>query len=354
MEMMTYYRQCCLHLTAGLLLVLLCCRAVGVVAAGKSNAGPDWGMQAGAYGRTHLPGGHFTYALRPGAHLADSVVLINFGRKARQLRLYAADMLFLKDGGFAPAQAYRHMTQVGAWVHLSRRHVVVPPHDKVRVPFTVQVPAGTPPSNYQGAVVAAAAADHVAKGMAVETRIALIVHLSVPGLVRLHVGLGRLQAEGGNEERFRLPIRSRSNVTFTVAGVVEVRDGRKAVAHLSLSPANIYVVPGGSTDLQAVWHGPPLVGRRSASATVRVKVNDKPYRTYRSGTIELTFFPTIRVGAGLTALLILLTAGYLSKQRWMAWLERRREERAVIAAYRAGKAGNSGAAAEDRRAGSAR
>ncbi len=311
-------------------------------AASPKPKAPLWGISTDLYGKTTLPGNHFTYALAPGTVIKDALVLHNFASKAVKLSVYPADLKKLPDNGLAPAQAYEPRRGAGAWIHLKSAVVTVPPHQQIRMPFTVSVPRGVAPGDYYGAIVAAAEDASPKIGVHITTRAALIVHFSVPGKVKFGVIFGKLQAQattGG--ESFNLKVTNTGNVTFVMTGTILLRDGGGLVHTLTLGTAGLYVVPGGATLLTAAWRSTPLIGRTQARAIIKITVNGKVLRTYTSETIRLTFFPWKPIIVALGAL-VGGTAGGWRGRHWVArrfndWREDRRELAEIRARRRAAR-----------------
>jgi hypothetical protein len=327
-------------LILGWLCILAHLSLIGTTAAGAASAKPKaplWGISTDLYGKTALPGSHFTYALAPGTVIKDAVILHNFASKAVRLNVYPADLKKLPDNGLAPAQAYEPRRGAGAWIHLKSAVIAVPPHQQVRMPFTVSVPHGVAPGDYYGSVVAAAEDKGPKGGIHIATRAALIVHFSVPGKVKLGVTFGKLRAQAtAGGESFSLNVTNTGNVTFVVTGSIMLGDGGgRPVRTLTLGTAGLYVVPGGEATLTAVWSKAPLIGRTQARAVIKIAVNGKVLRTYTSETVRLTFFPWKPVIIALSALM----GGTIIGWRGRHWIMRRfrewREDRGLLAEIRA-------------------
>jgi len=191
-----------------------------VAAAGPPAAAPaaSWGLS---------PVGQYHYTLAPGATATGAVDLVNGQPQAQTLTLYVADVLSIAGGGFAPAPQGASMSGVGAWLRLGETTVSVPAGATVEVPFTLAVPPEAGPGQYDGAMVATAAAVQASGGMGVSTRTALTVQVSVP--------LAAVQVPSGREADLATP-----------DGTVDVgapSGAFPAGASLTLSPASGGPVP---------------------------------------------------------------------------------------------------------------
>ncbi|MGH2345959.1 MAG: hypothetical protein ACRDG4_12075 [Chloroflexota bacterium] len=298
---------------------------------------PLWGISTSLYGKTTLPGNHFTYGLRPGMVIRDAVVLHNFDSRAVRLNLYPADLRSIAGGALVPAQAYEPRRGAGAWIHLKPATVTVPAHRRVRMPFTVSVPRGVAPGDYYGSVVAASVGDNRKAGVHITTRAALIAHFSIPGRARIGVRLGSLRPRAtGSGEAFSLVVTNTGNVTFGVGGAVLLRDGSGQLeSTLPLGASGLYVVPGGTASLSAVWQGVPLIGRVQARAAIQIKLNGKVSRTYTSEMVSLTYFPWKPALPTLAGLIACLVIGWRSRHRLARRFRDWREDRTLLAEIRA-------------------
>lgn len=287
-------------------------------AAAQANA-PEYGVRAGLGGNTTLAHNHFSYALPPGgATLHDSVVVSNFTDAPLSFAVHGADMVGAQGGGFAPAAEGVAAKLVGSWLAVSRPAITVPPHQELSDAFTLVVPAAQLPGEYLGAVVVARSGGGAAQGIQVLTRAALTVDVTVLGRVDLHAAAGPLAAsQQRNEVHFTVPVSNRGNVLFTFTGAVTVRDGSgRVAATLPVTPANLYVIPGGHATVTAVWRGAPWWGSADAVATIQARVAGGAQATVQSDPLHLGFFPwavVVAALAGVAAALIALVV--LSRRR---------------------------------------
>jgi hypothetical protein len=323
------------------LVPVLCVSATTALAGAVPTAppappgGPLWGISAALYGKTTLPGGHFTFALPAGSEVHDAVVLHNYQAQPLPLALYATDLIVAQGGGLAPIQADQPSHGVGRWTSLAHADIVVPAHGQVQVPFTVAPPRGTVPGDYYGAVVAAAAGAG-GQGVRIVTRAALIVHLQVPGVARVGLALGSLeQASAGAGVNFTLAVRNTGNVTLSLDGAVLLRNGGHLAARLALKPDGLNVIPGGTAMLQAAWLSPPFLGRVAAQAVLAAHIESLGTRTYSSNSLTLTFLPWQLAGSLGAVLCLAVLGGYVGRHRlrraWGDW----RADRALLAQARA-------------------
>ncbi|MER5778281.1 hypothetical protein ABT144_29095 [Streptomyces sp. NPDC002039] len=298
-------------------------------------AGAPFGVRAGLYGLTTLTGGHFGYALKAGARIEDSAVIYNQSDEARTFHLYGADVTHATGGGLAPAQEGQKMTAVGAWLKLdSEATVTVQPKSRATVRFSLAVPDGTPPGSYVGSLVTSLRTPAVSGGVNTETRIARIVELRVPGEADLRVSLTALEhrPSGGGEE-FTVTVRNTGNVLYTFAGTLNITGGGSPRT-VPLTPAGIYVIPGGTATVTGRLTDLPAVGRLEVTAGVTATVPGGAVKTVNSNTVRLSCFPWLMATLAVGVLLSLGLVLFVTRERRRAWRRCRAEERTALRALR--------------------
>src|SRR5207302_172576 len=188
--------------------------------------------------------------------------------------------------------------------------------------------AALQPGDYLGAMVASIDAGRTTNGLAVQTRAALLVKVTVPGLLAPRLTVGRLRAhkvDGG--EAFDVTVRNPGNALLTVSGALNLGGHR---AQVPLQPQGIYVIPGGQTRLRGVWRKPPRLGSVSAVATIHADVGGKPFGVFNSAPLHVRFLDWIFVGELAGLVLAFACAVFVAvrrRRRWLGCLHERRVER---------------------------
>lgn len=322
---------CCLGL-----LTITIAGAQGVARAATSSPqapGPLFGVHPEQQGSTTLPGGHFNFALVPGARIVDGVVVENFSNRALRFHVYAADLVPATGGGLAPAQPTATMRAAGAWIVVAIPMVTIPARGQFTDKFTLTLPKLVSPGQHLGAVVAAAEVGITSQGNPIEARTALIAVVTVPGTARTSATLTPLR---GSETQpgsmgFGTTLSNTGNVLLTYSGSLTIEDAAgHHVATLPLTPANAYVVPRGRVELAAVWEEPAgLSGTYRAQATVSILANGIPVRRLTSQSLGLQFssgiLTPLLIGGGLAFALLAL----LLLARWLVRGARRRRSTLV-------------------------
>jgi len=317
-------------------LMLAATVAVGGPGAAGDQPSAELGLRPALTGRTTLDGGHFSYALPAGAHADDAVDAVNFSPGPLTVDLYPANLGTTAQGALAPGQPGAPPTGATAWLTMREATLDLGPRSESEDRFALDIPRGTPPGDYLAAIVGARAGGPIVSGdLVVQSRVALIVRVTVLGRSDPRVSLGHLRAHrAGSTETLSLTVTNSGNTLLGLAGTVAVHAPSHRI-DVALGPADMYVIPGGRATLTGTWHGLPALGRAGLDASVTASVNDKPIGTYPAAPLSLLFVPwtqgaTAAAGLGAVALTLVVT-----RKRRTAWRARRAAERRVLADYRA-------------------
>lgn len=326
---------------AGHHLVLLALSALVVASAGwictsaamaASDAGPVFGLRPGLAGETTLANGHFDYALPSGGHIADRIEAVNLSSDAITLNMNSTNLLVSKSGAAGPAQPGDPPTGATSWIHLDRSTLVIPPGAVLTDPFTVSVPADTPPGDYLSALVGSLAGGPTTPGgLTIETRVALIVKVTVQGALHPSVSAGPLvHHRSGGIEHFAVTVTNHGNVVVDLAGSMTLPGGRT----VPLDPQGLYVIPGGHATLTADWRQLPSLADAKVVAHLTATLDGNRIASI-TRTTSILFLPW-RLLSGAALMVGAISAiSLLGRSRLRTWRLRRREERAIIAAHRA-------------------
>ncbi|WP_144783835.1 WxL protein peptidoglycan domain-containing protein [Microbacterium sp. BH-3-3-3] len=124
---------------------------------------------------------NYSYALNPGAHLDDALVVANRGAEAVELDVYAADGYTTSTGALDLRVAGEQSVGVGAWVTVPQRHVTVPAGQTLEVPFAVDVPQNATPGDYAGGVVTSLTVADASANVNVDRRLGIRTGIRVGG-----------------------------------------------------------------------------------------------------------------------------------------------------------------------------
>jgi hypothetical protein len=97
----------------------------------------------------------FIYTLNPGDVWGDTVAISNLSDAPKRFAIYATDAVSVADtGGFAALRDDEPPVDVGTWVTLAAAEYVVPPGQRIDVPFSLTVPDDAEPGDHAGAILA--------------------------------------------------------------------------------------------------------------------------------------------------------------------------------------------------------
>jgi hypothetical protein len=120
---------------------------------------------------------NYSYAVDPGGHLEDALVVVNNGPASIDLVLYAADA-FTTDTGQLDLRTRDHApTGVGAWLQMDLERISLEPGESGEIPFTVAIPDDAAPGDHLGGIVTTPAL--TSDDTEPERRAAIRVHLRV-------------------------------------------------------------------------------------------------------------------------------------------------------------------------------
>lgn len=211
------------------------------------------------------------------------------------------------------------MTDVGSWITVAESRFVLAAGERKVVAFTIAPPAGVPPGDHLGAIVAQAIVGHRGN-VALQARGALLTEVTVPGTSHLSVQLSNLRFSnvGDRERAFTTTISNHGNLVATVVGSVGIQDGSgRQVTALALQPSNFTLLPGATLDLHtdayAFGYGSFTV-RASAEATV----DGRPFnQTATTNVVSISFvdWPGIVRDAGIGLVIVLAAAFVVIRRR---------------------------------------
>lgn len=294
-----------------LALLILC--AAGTPAAHSQQGRALFGLRPSLYGKTMLEDGHFQYAVKAGSSVQDAVEVINSSAEKLELELYAADMEQASDGSLAPKDVTQKMDAVGRWIELERDEVAVPPKSSRFVSFTIEIPPTLGPGDHIGAVVASAITGRTPAGLNIESRVALIARVRVPGTPKLDAEIGPLSVEDGTS--FRVDVRNTGNLLFTAKGTIDISDGGRRVASVPLDPPDIYLIPGGTATFRAVWTSAPLFGTRDAVVSLDTTSPKVPFERLTGRPVTTSYFAGSLVALAVTIALALFVVLIFVRRR---------------------------------------
>ncbi len=165
------------------------------------------------------------HTLSPGQTQAEAVNVVNNTTEQKVLRVYGADHQTSSGGGFACKQAGENNSLVGTWINVDSPIVTVAPNSQERVDFTISVPTGLAPGEYNGCLAleeAKMAGAPNQAGINLSVRMAMRVAITIPGAIVKKVEIKDLDVAGIEWNRHSLALQIQNSGSVSVDGNVNV------------------------------------------------------------------------------------------------------------------------------------
>ncbi|XVU28540.1 WxL protein peptidoglycan domain-containing protein [Actinoplanes sp. CA-054009] len=280
---------------------------------------------------------NFTYDLRPGQTVKDSIRVRNYGDEPLSLSVYASDALTTSSGALDLLPAGAEPVDVGKWITLERRNIEVPAQKFVDVPFAMTVPGKAESGDHTGGIVTSyVSRETEGRAVTVDRRLGTRMYVRVSGPLQPQLDVsGLTMSYAGNLNPFGP---GRLRVTYTVTNTGNVRMGAEQVVTTSF--------PGGETTLPPMPEllpGDKLTFRAEVGGvwpTVRTKAEVR-LRMVPTRPGDVFDAPVVAVGGSawtppLPQLVVLLTVVLtLVLARWRRRRRRSSENRRIEEAVRA-------------------
>ena len=276
---------------------------------------------------------NFSYALNPGAHLDDGIVVANRGTETVELDVYAADGYTTSTGALDLRLAAEAPVGVGKWIVVPEHHVSVPAGQTVEVPFTVDIPADATPGDYAGGVVTSLTVADQCANVNVDRRLGIRTGIRVGGDLAPALaveGLG-VDWDGGlvpflfGDATVHYSLHNTGNVSLT-AGEADVVAGPFGWGEVTAAPGEPAptLLPGES------WQRDVRVPAVAAMGLVWASVTATPTVTDASGsTSDLDPVTASAMGWAvpwpILVALLLIVAAVVFGPRWLRARRRRRQ-----------------------------
>ncbi|KTR96540.1 hypothetical protein NS220_01850 [Microbacterium testaceum] len=277
---------------------------------------------------------NFSYALNPGAHLDDGLVIANRGTEAVELDVYAADGYTTSTGAVDLRLAAEEPVGVGKWIVVPQHHVSVPGGQTVEVPFTIDIPADATPGDYAGGVVTSLTVADQTANVNVDRRLGIRAGIRVGGDLAPALAVDDLRVDwdggavpflfGDATVHYRLHNAGNVSLTATDADAVAGPFGWGEVDAIPGDAAPV-LLPGES------WQRDVRVPAVAAMGMVWASVTATPTVTDASGsTTDLD--PVVASATGwavpwpLLVVLLLIVAAAVFGPRWLRDRRRRRQD----------------------------
>lgn len=249
----------------------------------------------------------------PGGTISNEAVVSNHTASAVTLLDYPVDAHGSATGTFAMDAQNDARHGVGAWVRLQGERIVVPAGHDVPLPFTLHVPAATPPGDYAGALIIQAppviGTTAVHGGTAVRLNVVqrqgLRIYLHVDGTAVKALSTGPLRwSDGsGTGTDFSLQVTNTGNTVLHPAAELAIASRIGTDARLRFT-APRELLPGDRVTLHADLPHRAAVQVGTATATVRSEAGT---RSATAAFVALPWAPIAGCG-GLVLVVLCLVA----------------------------------------------
>jgi len=291
---------------------------------------------------------NYGYDLAPGGTVGDALSVTNRSAEPITLAVYAADGFLTADGALDILAGGEESTELGSWIDIATPQLTLDSGATAEVPFSLAVPADTPPGDYAAGVVASMLVTGD-DGTVTERRLGSRVHLRVMGdlapaltvtdvAVDYHGTLNPVEA-GSATVTYTIHNTGNSRLDPDVDVALGGPFGWAAVTAEDDAPE---LLPGSTLERTVEVAGVLPLGLLAADVTATSQVVSRTLE----GTEASTFDPLVTVGSASTAAvpwtalaLLLLVAGVVA---WRIVAARRRKaahEREIAAAVAAATAG---------------
>ncbi|MET0929161.1 MAG: DUF916 domain-containing protein [Aeromicrobium sp.] len=307
-------------------IVAMLLAAVGLVvmgsgpAAAADDARVSWAVRTASndFGADRQ---NYDYTLDPGGKLTDALMVVNHGKKALTLKVYAADGFTSDSGQLDLRTADEKPTGVGSWLTAGRGSIKVPAGKTVEVPFTIALPRNATPGDHVGGIVTSLATPGDEPGIEVDRRLAMRVHLRVGGELApalavedLHVDHdGALTPFGRGDATVSYTIHNTGNAIVTAQQDASVAGPfgafRVRAASIDDSPA---LLPGDSWKVETVVDGVLPTVRLAATVTLEPLVTDASGTITATDPVESTTHAWAVPWTGLLLLVVLVAIAVLA------------------------------------------
>ncbi len=219
----------------------------------------------------------FQPVLAPGVTLHDSVTITNKTTQRMHFNLYAADAFNAPNGGFALRNRTDPKRDIGAWIRLPAKAVVLAAGQSVDLPFSITPPANATPGDHAGGIVVENTQSVISRRGQIDVRqiyaVATRVYGRVIGPLHPQLGITNLQLSTQLGGTGLVGAGVHGTVEYSVVNVGNVRLQSTATVSVApliggstqLAPTRLpELLPGGSVTVRQSFHGVRPWGRLSA------------------------------------------------------------------------------------------
>ena len=158
--------------------------------------------------------GVFRYGVKPGDKIDDIALVVNGSDFDRKASILAKDSILDTSGSIAFLGNDEQNKSVGNWIKISEEKVDVPAQKGRKVPFTINIPGDTKSGDYSaGIIVTPVSSDSTKSGVAVSSRSAITVYITVQGDLKVDNKISDFSAINPKQDNFAVEVDKRGFIT---------------------------------------------------------------------------------------------------------------------------------------------
>lgn len=218
----------------------------------------------------------FIHTLKGGESAEDGVRVFNYTDEERTVVLDAVDSIAASDGSFSCKQNSEKKQDVGTWVKMDESKVIIPAKSNVVVNFSVAVPPGTDPGEYDGCITAQDTKNFAptsGQGVLLGFRNAIRLAITVPGKIVKKLSYERIDIAQNDKGNYTVSpvLKNEGNVSLDVTTRVQLKSvfGTKT----PIKSANYPIIRGATTGWPFEFQRPFWGGIYKAYTSVSYNAN---------------------------------------------------------------------------------
>lgn len=158
--------------------------------------------------------GVFRYGVKPGEKIDDTALVVNGSDFDGKAIILAKDSILDTSGSIAFLGNDEENKSVGKWIKLSEEKVDVPAQKGRKVPFTINIPTDAKAGEYSaGIIVTPVSTQNTGSGVAVSSRSAITVYITVQGDLKVDNKISDFSAINPKQENFAVEVDKRGFIT---------------------------------------------------------------------------------------------------------------------------------------------
>lgn len=262
----------------------------------------------------------FNFQIAPGSSVSDQITIINNTDSQIDYTISSVDSETNNQGLVVFKNTWQENPNIGQWLKFDQQEVTVRAKERLSLPFTINVPAGSYPGTYYGGISIqkksskSENADQPSFAVKVQTRQVLGLIVDIPGTVDRTFQFGDLQYDS-MKGRYQFTINNTGNALLSF-------EGNLAIASSDLFSnfqeeiiiEKFRILPQNNLTKIILAPRQPLFGLQEAALTGELKVYDAvldesvPLASVeKKVTTHFFAWNIIQILAGALCLLILLT-----------------------------------------------